>query len=394
MPDHVSEVQTAIKQLGDNWSEFKSDIEDRLIKLEVDRDTPYLGRNGNRMTPEQAEHSKAFEHWLRNPHSHNARSALEELQQKAFDTTANASGGHAVPTEINQQIMLRLREMNPLRQIASVVQVSTSDYREVIDTGGTSSGWVGEGDSRSETSTPNLELVQPTFGIVYAYPKATEESVADIQFNIRTWLVDRIAEEIAIAEGQAFIDGNGINKPTGLLNASPESTADNMGSPSRTFGALKYIPTGVADGFGELSTTSPTHYPADVLLTTVYDLKAAYRQNAVWLMNSTTAGTIRKFKNSMGDYLWTDGLQPGQPSMLCGYPVWINEAMPDIGSNAHPVLFGDFRRGYVIADSFTTRITVDDNISTPGYVKWYARRRVGGAVRDDHAIRAIKCATS
>lgn len=68
--------------------------------------------------------------------------------------------------------------------------------------------------------------------------------------------------------------------------------------------------------------------------------------------------------------------------------------MPDISANAFPVAFGNFRSGYLIADSAQLRITVDDNITTPGYVKFYVRKRVGGKPLDDNAIKLIKCATS
>lgn len=344
-------------------------------------------------TDAEVEHKAAFAAWVRNPNSTSAQMALEAAQQKAVTIGSESGGGYAVPTILHRELTQRLRDLVPLRQLCRVIQVESASFKMPVDLRGATAGWVGEGDTRSETGTPTLGEVAPTFGTVYAYPKASEESLADIGFDVGEWLIRTSSEELAIAENAAFISGDGSKKPTGFLNGSPVATGDND-SPARAFGTLQYIPTGFASGFGGSQVDSPPGNPGDVLFTTVYSLRAGYRANARWLMNSATAGTIRKFKDADGNYLWRDGLAAGQPALLCGYPVTIDEAMPDIGSNAFPVAFGDFMRGYVICDSFTTKITVDDNITTPGQVKFYVRKRVGGKVLDDHAIRVIKCAVS
>lgn len=371
-------------------------IAGRLDKIETKSNRLPGGGGGNTdgLTDSDAiEHRKAFERWIRNPDAAAVKAELERLQEKAVTIGSNSGGGYAVPEEISRDIAKRLRDLSPIRQIARVTQVGSSDFKMLVDINGTASGWVGEGDARSETGTPSLAEVAPTFGTVYAYPKASEESLNDIFFNVQDWLVRSVSEELAIAEGQAFISGNGTKKPTGFLNGTPEATGDND-SPARAFGTLEYVPTGVADGFGSLSTTSPEHYPADVLWQTVYTLRAGYRANARWVMNSATAGVIRRFKDAEGNYLWRDGLAAGQPALLCGYPVTIAEDMPDIGANAFPVAFGDFERGYLIADLMDLRITVDESITTPGQTKWYVRRRVGGKILDDNAIKLIKIAAS
>lgn len=103
---------------------------------------------------------------------------------------------------------------------------------------------------------------------------------------------------------------------------------------------------------------------------------------------------VRRFKDLNGQYLWIDNLTQGQPPLLCDYPVAIDEGMPNVAANTYPIAFGDFERGYLIADSFGLRITVDDNITTPGQVKFYVRKRVGGKILDDNAIKVLKVATS
>ncbi len=82
------------------------------------------------------------------------------------------------------------------------------------------------------------------------------------------------------------------------------------------------------------------------------------------------------------------------PATLLGDAVTIDEAMPDLGSNAHPILFGDMRRAYVIADAGSLRVTLDDNVTSPGLFKWYIRRRADGMIADQHAVVSVNCATS
>jgi HK97 family phage major capsid protein len=126
----------------------------------------------------------------------------------------------------------------------------------------------------------------------------------------------------------------------------------------------------------------------------VYDLKAQYRARGTWVMNSVLAGTIRKLKDSEDRYLWQDGLAAGQPATLLGYPVQIAEAMGGVAANTFPIAFGDFDRAYVLADNGGLRISVDDNITAPGRVRWYIRRRLGGVVYDNDAVRVLKVAAS
>ncbi|WP_417497764.1 phage major capsid protein [Maricaulis sp.] len=373
-------------------SESVTDLKSRLNHLEAVAARPQLRDNdGSYVTPEQKAHADAFGDWLRNPKSQTKMAALEGF--KAVTIGSDAGGGYGVPEIIAAQVQKRLLDLSPMRQIARVETVSSSDFKMLVDINGASSGWVGEGDTRSETDTAQLGEVAPTFGIVYAYPKASEESFADIQFNVQEWLVRSVSEQLAIAEGAAFVSGDGTKKPTGFLDATPSASGDSE-SPARSFGQLQYVPTGNASGFGSLSVTSPEFFPADVLWTTVYSLRAGYRANARWVMNSATAGVIRKFKDADGNYLWRDMLAAGQPPLLCGYEVVIDENMPDVSANAYPVAFGDFQRGYLICDSFGFRVTVDDNVTTPGQLKFYARKRVGGKTLDDNAIKLIKIAAS
>lgn len=135
--------------------------------------------------------------------------------------------------------------------------------------------------------------------------------------------------------------------------------------------------------------------PADKLYDLLAALRPSYRtgDGVAWMMNSTTANIVRKFKDGQGNYLWTNSITAGQPDRLLGYPVAINEAMPDIASGSYSVAFGNWSRGYAIVDKPGLRLIVD-RVTVKGWTKMYFSRRVGGGVVDSNAIKLLKFATS
>nr|AYJ09379.1 putative major capsid protein [Pseudo-nitzschia multiseries DNA virus] len=376
-----------------------SDLATTQDQIAAKMNRPQTGGSGVEDSEASVNHKSAFNAWVRDPGNNELKSALqaaerEAVAQKAVTVATPASGGYALPEEISRSINEKLLDVSPMRRVARVVQASTTDYKELVDVLGDGYGWVGEGDTRSETDTPSLAEVAPSFGTIYAYPKASEESLNDLFFNVQEWLIRRSVNSFAKGEGIAFISGNGTKKPTGFLNGTPEDTDDDGVSPARAFGTLQYKPTGNASGFGSFSNTSPEHYPSDVFIDTVYSLKAGYRGNASWMMNKATLGTVRKFRDADGAYIWQPGLTAGQPSQILGFNVVEAEDMPDIGANAFPVAFGDFMEGYLICDLVGLRMTIDDSITTPGQCKFYLRKRVGGKLLNDDAIKVIKVAAS
>jgi len=179
-----------------------SDLATVQDQIAAKQNRPSAG--GNR--PEDSEagvnHKNAFSAWVRDPGNNELKSALqaaerEAVAQKAVTVATAASGGYALPEEISRNIHEKLLDVSPMRRVARVVQASTTDYKELVDVLGDSYGWVGEGDTRSETDTPSLAEVAPSFGMIYAYPKASEESLNDLSFNVQDWPVRRSVHSFA-----------------------------------------------------------------------------------------------------------------------------------------------------------------------------------------------------
>jgi len=135
----------------------------------------------------------------------------------------------------------------------------------------------------------------------------------------------------------------------------------------------------------------------DDLADLAYAVKDQYITSGepAWVMRRATGAAVRKLKDSNGAYHWQPSTILGQPDTLLGYPVYFTDAVDatDVVNN-FPVAFGNFARAYLFAIQNDLRITVDANITTPGYVKFYVRRRVGGAVLNHESVRLLKYALS
>jgi len=304
--------------------------------------------------------------------------ALKALEAKALSTSTGGDGGYAVPTVIDSEIEKQLRILSPLRSVVKVKTIETSDYKRLVNTGGATSGWVGEADARAETGTPSLEQVLITPSELYANAAATQRALDDMQFDAEAWLNEEVAEEFAAQEGAAIVNGTGTNMPKGFLTYTPSTSDDD----TRTFGEVQYIPTGVDAAF-------PASNPADILIDLVHALSARYRQGARFVMNSKTLATVRKFKDADGNFIWRAGLAEGQPDTLLGYPVLEVEDMPDMASDSFSIAFGNFERAYTLVERTGTRVLRDPYTNKP-YVHFYATRRVGGALVNDHALKLLK----
>jgi len=299
------------------------------------------------------------------------------LELKSVSGATPGDGGYAIPREIDATVDALLKGISPIRAIANVVQVGSAGYRKLVTQNGVASGWAADDAARPDTGTPLFNEVVPSFGDLYAKPSATQAMLDDAQFDVEAWLAGEIATEFAKAEGSAFVNGNGVNRPKGFLQAPTAATPDAV----RAFGTLQYVPTGTLGAFSAS--------PQDKLVELVHTLRSPYRQGAVWVMNATTLAAIRKFKTTDGAFLWQAGLASGQPDTLLGYPVIEAEDMPDIANNSLSVAFGNFKAGYLIAERTETRILRDPYSNKP-FVQFYATKRLGGCVSNSESIKLLK----
>ena len=306
--------------------------------------------------------------------------------QRGMAAAIGTSGGFTLQPQLAAFINTKVRDISPLARLARQVQVNTSLWEEPVSEGITGAWWAGENTARTPTGSPTFGYTRIQAQELYARVDITQRLLDDSEYDLGTWIMDRMANQFAITEGQGFILGKGgnlpvgfqANQPGGILSYITEATV----APNHTFGHVQYIPTG-ADG------ALPSSNALDPLLNTIYALRAPYRANARWLMNSRTAVMLRKLKDADGRFLWTDSVIAGQPATLLGYPVEMAEDMPDPASDSYSIAFGDWSQAYTIVRHPAMKMQTDPYSARPNVV-FYAYRRVGGGITNAEAMKLIK----
>ena len=301
-------------------------------------------------------------------------------EAKSASAGSDADGGYVVPAETEARIDRLLTEASPIRAIASVRQTSAGIFRKPVSKGGAATGWVAETAARPETDSPTLDLIDFPCAELYAMPAATQQLLDDAMVDIEQWLAEEVRDVFAVQEGAAFVSGNGSGKPRGFLDYTKAAEGN------QAWGEMGYVATGTDGGFDAGD-------PADALIDLVYAPKTAYRARGRFVMNRQTVSAVRRFKDADGNYLWQPSLSEAGTSTLLGYPVTEAEDMPDIGSDAYAIAFGDFEKGYLVVDRQGVEVLRDPYSAKP-YVLFYTTKRVGGGVQDFEAIKLLKFGTS
>ena len=373
-----------LNQLAESWEEFRARELPRIAELERDVKHALIesqgGFNRSAGRDEAGPARKAFADFVRTGN----REALAAFESKAISEGSATDGGAAVPLQIDSDVARVLHGLSPMRRLCNVVQVSTQTYRKLVTQKNTASSWVGETDARPATTSPSIQKVDPPIGELYANVVVSQWALDDLAFDVAGMVTEEVAQTFADAETAAFVSGDGTNKPKGFAAHTTATTGDS----SRTFGQIQYFATGVS---GALPGTSQATY--DHLCDLLYGLRAPYRQNSTWVMNSAVASALMKLKDSQNQPLWIPSMAAGQPPQLLGRPVEIVEAMPALSASSLSIAIADWRRAYTIVDRIGIR-TLRDPFTNKPNVNLYCTKRVGGDLIDDQAIKVSKAAVS
>lgn len=352
-----------INEVLDTVAEQKA----RLEKLESAAARPGAGVEAKGAESE-AEHKKAFLEYMRK----GSVAGFDALEQKAMSVQSDPDGGYLVSPTVSAEVVKKVFESSPIRQLASVVTISTDSLDLGNDINEMSSGWVGETTSRSETSTAQIGKNNIPVFELYAAPRASQKLLDDAGINIESWIADKVAEKFGRDEATAFVSGDGVVKPRGILTYTAGST----------WGTIEQVVSG-----------SNSAVTADGLINLFYSLKDQYAQNATFLMQRATVGHVRTLKDTTNQYLWQPGLQAGQPDMLLGKPVMFAADMQAYGTtNNLSIALADFKAAYQVVDRIGIR-TLRDPYSAKPQVIFYTTKRVGGAVKNFEAIKLMKTST-
>lgn len=297
----------------------------------------------------------------------------------AMSVGSEPDGGYTVTPDTSGRIVKRIFETSPMRQIASVATIGTDRLEGFADLGEGTAGWVGETSPRPETGTPQIGKWEIPVHEMYAFPKVTQKLLDDSIWDIEAWLADKVADKFTRTENAAFLLGDGVLKPRGLLTYPTALTADA----GRPWGVFQHILTGTDGGFGATTNGS------DRLIDLVYSVKAAYRTGANFLMARSTVAAIRKLKDGQGNYLWQPSLNAMSGGTLLGFNIVEGEDMPVMAADSLSIAFGDFAEAYQIVDRIGIRVLRDALTDKPK-IGFYTTKRVGGDAIHFEAVKFLK----
>ena len=283
----------------------------------------------------------------------------------ALQIGTDSEGGFLVPDEFESTLIDRLHDENIIRSLATVILSSSGDKKIPVVAGHGEAVWTDEEAAFTE-SDDSFGVITLGAHKLTSIIKVSEELLNDAAFDIEGYISNEFVRRMAAAEENAFINGDGTGRPTGIIN-----TAE----------------TGVTASAANAITS-------DELIDLYHSLRSPYRKNAVFVANDSTIKTIRQLKDLNGVYLWQPGLKEGQPDTLIGNKIYSSSYMPEIGAGASPILFGDMSY-YWIADR-QGRIfqRLNELYAATGQIGFRTYQRVDGKLTLPEAVKTLKMKSS
>lgn len=306
-------------------------------------------------------------------------------QIKAMLAGIDTTGGFlVVPPFLEKSILTGLEENRALYRLASKTRISSPVYKRDARISEAGASWEGEPERVwPETSTPTYGQIEIAVKKLIAKPVVSRDLIEDARIDMEAEVMGFVRRAFDAKIGRSLIYGNTPRQPRGLLTydtiAETKVKEDEM-----LFGKLGFVKTGNASG---LDATAPI----DALIDLQTILKQGYGNRAAWLMNRKTGATIRKLKDTEGNYVWQPSLVNGQPAAILGNPVYYDEYMPDIAANAYPIAYGDFGEAMLVVNRRGMTV-IRDNISVDGHIMYKVDIRLGAGVQNFEAVKLLKIA--
>ncbi len=335
----------------------QKDIEDKMSKP---LGTPLTAKPAVLSTETEEKHGRASSSY--------AKDMLVALRtgfkrvSNILEEGKDENGGYLVPEEWDSRLIDKLTEENIFRSLATTITTS-GEHKINIAATKPAAAWIEEGQALSFGEATFDQVVLDAHKLHVAI-KVTEELLYDNAFNLESYIIDQFGKALGNAEEDAFLNGDGKNKPLGIFAAT---------------------------GGGEVSVTlTGTALKTDDILTLIYSLKRPYRKNAAFILNDATLAALRKLKDNNQAYIWQPSYQAGEPDRLCGYPVKTSAFCPVLEMGKAGVAFGDFSY-YNIGDRGTRSFQeLRELFAGNGMVGYVAKERVDGKLILPEAVQILK----
>ena len=354
------EMEAKIVNLGKEIErQEKMDAMEREMAMPVN--TPITSKPENTKMEEKKgrasdAYKKAFWNGMRSKYA-----SVSNVLSEGTDS----EGGYLVPDEYENTLVQALEGENVIRGRSHVITTSNGTHKIPVVASKGEASWIDENGAYPEDDD-TFAQVNIDAHKVGTIIKVSEELLNDSAFNLESYFAQEFGRRIGTKEEEAFINGNGSSKPTGIL------TSAEVG----------------------VTTASDKAITADELIDLFYSLKGVYRRNAVWVLNDTTVKAIRKLKDNNGQYIWQPALKDGDHDTLLGRPILTTGAMPEIAADAKPVIFGDLSYYWLGDRQGVTFKRLNERYADMRQVGFLASKRVDGKLVLPEAIKVLKMKTA
>ena len=280
---------------------------------------------------------------------------VSNVLQEGVDT----NGGYLVPEEYDRRLIDVLNEENIMRGLATTITTS-GEHKINLAATKPAASWIEEGGALTFGDATFDQILMDAYKLHVAI-KITEELLYDNAFGLESYIIDQFGKAIGNAEEDAFLNGDGKHKPTGLFTSAK---------------------VGV--------TTSTANISADDMINLVYSLKRPYRKNASFITNDQTLSTLRKLKDNNNAYIWQPSYQAGEPDRLLGYTLHTSAYVPTIAAGKSVIAFGDYSY-YNIGDRGTRSLQeLKELFAGNGMIGYVMKERVDGKLVLPEAVQLLQ----
>ena len=334
------------------------------LDLEMSKPTSTpISTNPNTKTEEKTgrssdEYKKSF--WLAMRNKKNPYEAVNALQ-----IGTDSEGGYLVPDEYESTLIEKLHDENIIRQYATVIKSSNGDKKIPVVAGYGEATWTDEEAAYTE-SDDSFGVITLGAHKLTSIIKVSEELLNDSVFDLEQYISKEFVRRMAAAEENAFINGTGTGRPTGILQTAETGK----------------------------TTAAAAAITADEVIDLYHSLRSPYRKNAVFIANDSTVKAIRQLKDSNGMYLWQPGLKEGQPDTLIGNRIISSAYMPEIGAGKKPILFGDISYYWIADRQGRTFQRLNELYAATGQVGFRTFQRVDGKLTLAETVKTLTCKAS
>lgn len=353
-------MEAEVVNLGDEIArlERQQQLDEQLNAPARDALRGKPGQQGEENQPPRATDTYRNAFWtnLRN------KSIKHEVYD-ALQVGADPEGGYLAPDEYQRTLIDALQEQNIFRPLANVIQTDSGERKiPVVASHGTAS-WMDEEAACTESDDAFGQVSIGAFKLGTMI-KVSEELLSDSVFDLPSYIAKEFARRIGAAEEEAFLNGTGTGRPTGLLNA--------------TGGAETGVTAALA-----------TEITFDEVMDLFYSLRAPYRKNAAFIMNDSTVKALRKLKNGNGDYIWQPSVKAGTPDTILNRPVYTSAYMPELAKSKKPILFGDMGYYWIADRQGRSFKRLNELFAATGQVGFLASERVDGKLILPEAVKTL-----